>query len=561
MDLETFVSTWNLDASAQTALMQLEPEVQAKVVQDFAPKPGTRDVNKLFHGFIRSVLTSQSALQRSAEVANAEALAAHQAALLAVHSSAAQVPPGYEPAAYMSDVQAFLAQWGLDASAHAMLLEQPPEVQARVIIEFQPKPGTRDVNRLFHGFLKSVRNTGLPQQPAAGVPTQAQAFWGEDAPISLSMHEAVSQCSAAAYAAAAHAAGIAGVHSGQDGSGAADNRGRRVSRWSTSPPPSSAGGPDVAALQAFIMQWGLDEAAQRALLQLDPVVQSKVIADFAPKPGTRDVNRLFHGFLRSVQTGGAHGGRTNGGVAVDSASALLSAYGTDFPAHVAMDAGTAAMADHTSALLSAIYQTELAIDTARLTNFIQTWGLDESSQVMLLQLDPQVQQQVMQDFAPKPHTQDVNRLFHGFVRSVGSRATGPIQAQLGASSMMAMQQAASIGAAITESLAAQGGYISAAAGKRAGETYGNEAPSADEVAGFLQSWGLDSTCASALECQPPEVQRRVLEQFRPRPGTRDVRSLFYGFIKSVATGGGKRPRPESQASQWPDVSAEGLLSA
>merc|ERR1719367_1098003 len=83
-----------------------------------------------------------------------------------------------ETAGFLADLQAFFVQWGLDASAQGMLLEQSPEVQARVIMEFQPKPGTRDVNRLFHGFLKSVRTTApgaaRPQEFAFAAPAATQ---------------------------------------------------------------------------------------------------------------------------------------------------------------------------------------------------------------------------------------------------------------------------------------------------------------------------------------------------------------------------------------------------
>lgn len=336
------------------------------------------------------------------------------------------------------------------------------------------------------------------------------------------------------------------------------------------------------------MQWQLDESAQTALLQLDPAMQAKVVAEFSPKPGTRDVNRLFHGFLRSMQTGHPPPPHRQGGGAGAAAAAAAAAAADPFTAlysdgPAAVDTGAYgagvgnAAAEHQNAtLLTQLYQTELGVDPARLQDFCQTWGLDEGAQTALLQLEPQVQAQVMQDFAPKPHTQDINRLFHGFMKSVGNRA---VPGARGA----ATSQASDIGAAITESLAAQGGYVPpsarrnagapgvagmghyavaappgpAATAKRLGTPMWGSAedapPGPDEVASFLMSWGLDSACGAALEGQSGEVQRRILEQFRPRDGTRDVRSLFYGFIKSVASGGGgKRPRGELQAPYVPD---------
>merc|ERR1711870_11096 len=148
-----------------------------------------------------------------------------------------------------------------------------------------------------------------------------------------------------------------------------------------------------------------------------------------------------------------------------------------------------------------------------------------------MQLDSKVQLQVIQDFSPKANTQDVNRLFHGFIKSVSQRAAG-----LPTSHASARQQAVNAGADISLSIATQG-Y------KRA--TLGGDAPSEDDIAHFLQVWGLDNSCAMALEAQSPEVQRRVLLEFQPKAGTRDPRSLFHGFLKSVAMGGGKRARAET----------------
>jgi len=166
----------------------------------------------------------------------------------------------------------------------------------------------------------------------------------------------------------------------------------------------------------------------------------------------------------------------------------------------------------------------------------------------------------MQEFAPKPHTNDVNRLFHGFVRSVSNRASA---GDSGAAANVAGQQATSIGAAITQSFAEQGGYIPIT-GKRPADFeagYDDSTPSSDEIVAFLQSWGLDPSCATALEGQNPEVQRRVLDQFKPRPGTRDIRSLYFGFIKSVAAGGFKRPRSDSEFAGPQDLQGEELIAA
>jgi len=50
---------------------------------------------------------------------------------------------------------------------------------------------------------------------------------------------------------------------------------------------------------AFLAHWGLtDPSSEAALLQLEPALQEKILAEFTPRPSTRDVNKLFHGFIR-----------------------------------------------------------------------------------------------------------------------------------------------------------------------------------------------------------------------------------------------------------------------
>lgn len=487
MDLEQFISTWGIDGDAQAALMQLEPGPLERILTSFAPKPGTRDVNRLLHGFIKSVSGGGNggregrAAGRSLDVVAAQhAAAAAQAE--ARRAAAAAADAAAEAAA--AEAQAFAMQWDLDESAESALLQLPKHLQDRLMKEFQPRPGTRDVNRLFHGFVRSVQ-AGLPQA-AAHRGGAAAALAAPPKP-----------------AAGPRVIPARGGFNARSGFSSIPKRPPAPPRPPMGQPQLSYG--DLASLQAWVAQWGLDDSAHHSLLQLEPAMQARVMQEFVPKPGTRDVNRLFHGFMRSVN---------------DPASSRTRAVGRIVP-----PPGRS--------------KVEVPADGS-LQSFCDTWGLDESCLSALSQLDPQVQLQVLQDFAPKAQTQDVSRLFHGFLRSVQSRASVQPRASNG--------KGRAVSALITDSFAAAGGYV--IAGKHAAFT--GEVPSAEEVDTFMQAWELDESCSSSFQSQSPEVQRRVLDHFRPRPGTRDVRSLFHGFIRSVADGGGKRPKLADgvPSSQW-----------
>lgn len=564
-DAELFVAHWGLDEAACSALLQLDPEVQAKVIADFAPKPGTRDVNKLFHGFIRSVKSSSLSAQNVHSFKNGGV----DAVTIQDGFSAASANPsvcGWHVSAESIDVESFLARWGLDFAAHAVILDQSPEVQARVMAEFAPKPGTRDVNRLFYGFIKSVRSSSLPQQilrlddgtsntpQCKTVGCQGSTFYD--------LHN-ISENSDLDYAEAE----------------------RRSFGISKALHLRSGGILESVDTDSFILHWGLDAVAQASLLQLSPEVQAKVVAEFAPKPGTRDVNKLLHGFIRSVQSSCSlfPGGRSM------SACHPVTRAGDSGVLHEGVDVGETSEAITTAChwgaagnLSSLTVSSDTASEDVALQSFVDHWGLDAGSVAALVQLGPEARARVVTEFAPKPHTQDVNRLFRGFIRSVtcsvstSSRVhstikpvdlemvlarnrsdrsweslyTGPIPAEIhdmgdvptawrscpsdvlrpGGDEGLAAERAAYDVPAV----------MSFDSAKRA--ALGDSIPSHEDMNNFAQVWCLGDECLLTLEGQTPDVQRRVLDQFRPKPGTRDVRSLFYGFIRSVARGGGKRPR-------------------
>merc|ERR1719164_306490 len=59
-----------------------------------------------------------------------------------------------------------------------------------------------------------------------------------------------------------------------------------------------------------------------------------------------------------------------------------------------------------------------------INNFLATWGLNEDSRGVLLALTPDCQLRVMQQFAPKDTSRDVNNVFMKFAQSLGQAACG-----------------------------------------------------------------------------------------------------------------------------------------
>merc|ERR1712124_32299 len=72
------------------------------------------------------------------------------------------------------------------------------------------------------------------------------------------------------------------------------------------------------------------------------------------------------------------------------------------------------------------------------------------------------------------------------------------------------------------------GGMSGGAGK--GGPKGHEA----ELQGFIQYWGLDHEVYQAISNLPLQVQIETMKKFSPKPGTRDIKRLFMGFLKSMS---------------------------
>jgi len=597
-DVHTFIRHWGLDEAAGAALLQLSPLARSRVLADFAPKTGTRDVTRLFYGFLRSV---QNAGTTPGLVDDAGFGSFTQDDGLS-GSLAEDVPPSaWQAGTSVADVEAFISHWGLDSASCEQLVAQPFDVQARVMTEFAPKPDTRDVNRLFQGFINSVSTTSLPHVTNQGFQSGRREIG----------------CSATPSRAMPAQSSLTSDENLTNGGWG----------WTRQPPrslPSHRKNNERSDVHAFIKQWELDVCSQMALLQLDPEVQARVLVEFAPKSDTRDVNRLLQGFIKSVQSAPANvstlheatarvvAGASQPGPSQRRLSVLINSERTN--------------ACRWSTRSPSAASSATATDSSKIQEFVDKWGLDADSVAALVQLDSASQLRVAGEFAPKANTQDVNRLFRGFIRSVVNSGSSFLQRSMPTSiNQLNSESGSEVGEGVTAdikpwararapathsstedipaafdarrrrapteapTMPKMGGGTTRrswlprkettdqAVSKDAkmaepvdpleeeewdsgvkGNAYGIPAilpdstfeadfgaPLREDLSNFVKIWGLGDEDLVTLEGQAPDVQQRVLEQFSPKPGTRDVRSLFHGFMRSVAQGRGvKRPRTD-----------------
>merc|ERR1712039_987459 len=136
--------------------------------------------------------------------------------------------------------------------------------------KFNPKPGTRDIKRLFMGFLKSM-STPMPGGGFGG-----EGFGGKGSP-SLATWRPL------------------GGSPAQVGPGGGFKR-----PMFEVAPPGPVGGSDIFT---FADHWGLDEEAVEGPGSMPEEVQLDIMATFAPRDTTRDVKNLFMSFLKSRSSG------------------------------------------------------------------------------------------------------------------------------------------------------------------------------------------------------------------------------------------------------------------
>lgn len=235
-----------------------------------------------------------------------------------------------------------------------------------------------------------------------------------------------------------------------------------------------------AEIDSFVAQWGLDGAAQKALLAVEPEFQQRVMSGFSPKDISRGASIPFMGFIKSV-TGG--GGATTGAQALGGGAPT---------ARQAFGGGSAQ-----------------ATGDAAIDAFVAQWSLDASAQNALTNLDPEMRARIMSGFAPKDTSRGASVAFMGFVKSV----TGGSRVASGNCGAPTAQQA------FSQSAPAQ--------------------PTGDAtIDAFVAQWALDAKAQETLCKLDAEAQQRVMAGFAPKDISRGASAAFMGFARKFG-----QPRP------------------
>eukprot|EP00747_Dinoflagellata_sp_TGD_P058468 gnl/TRDRNA2_/TRDRNA2_151132_c0_seq1.p1 gnl/TRDRNA2_/TRDRNA2_151132_c0~~gnl/TRDRNA2_/TRDRNA2_151132_c0_seq1.p1 ORF type:complete len:575 (-),score=135.37 gnl/TRDRNA2_/TRDRNA2_151132_c0_seq1:39-1700(-) len=225
-------------------------------------------------------------------------------------------------------------------------------------------------------------------------------------------------------------------------------------------------------MKEFAEKWGLHERAMDRLREQPVDVQEDVMKSFAPGDDTRDMTARFLGFLKTRRS---KGGRSWKSTAKWREDRMWPELPSDWKQR----------------------GPEEIIEL-----FVQTWGLNDDAAHLVRNLRPDLREEVIETFAPKSETKDVNSKLFAFVK---------------------MKQ------------------------NRPSSRRDNHAAALEQ---FQKKWNLDDAACRRLRELPAEDQEMAMRDFNPPIGTRDVSAKFTAFVKNMRNWSGGGGGKEKDSWSW-----------
>mmetsp|Transcript_4433 Transcript_4433/g.10767 ORF Transcript_4433/g.10767 Transcript_4433/m.10767 type:complete len:710 (-) Transcript_4433:39-2168(-) len=523
---QNFCKKYPVDDKAYDCLLSAPREVQMKVVQEFTPKrEGENDYSALLMSFIkRCKATTQTTPAGGGGHWGGKGGGGHWGAPMKESAP----PPAHR--SFETQLQGFFRRYPVDDRAGDYFMQSSPEVQMRVVHEFQPKQeGERDYSSLFMSFVKRIRNEmtgqggGMMQAPPRQRAQTALDLFFQRYPVDDRAHDFFASSPPEVQGRV-----IAEFRPAQEGqhdysslfmsfvkrvrNGAPPSQGQQV----THAPPRR-----FSPEQEFFNRYPVDDFARDYFLSSPPEVQARVLQEFKPKQeGEGNYSSLFMSFVKRCRSGA--------------------------PA------------------------TAQASGPTPLERFFQRYPIDERAYVYFTSSAPEVQARVIEEFQPpREGEQDYSGLFTSFVKRCRSGA--PPASKSAALSVAAAHSVAPTKKASHElffrrypvddrayeyfascSQEVQAMIVRDFQPKQEGESNysslfmsfvkrcragapAGEAPVAQaftSVQDFFRRYPVDDTAYGFFVSSSEDVQRRVMAEFRPpREGESDYSGLFVSFLK------------------------------
>jgi len=377
--IQSFIEKWGLDDNCRHILQTLEPKVLQGVLVEFNPPGDTQNINARFMTFVRSRDKGGPGLSNLAPL------------------MAPQMTTGTGRQAHDA-MKAFVAKWGLDAQSEGYLRQLQPNQIMQVIMDFSPPPGTLNVSGRLTAFIKSVIKTS-PVLSTSADPAEAFAqTWGLDDDAYQALCALPPRAKESVIREFKPPPGTLNVsgklkafirHRGANEE--VDNVGQNVGQGEL-----LLGGGDggrkrawptfsTGIVQAFVEKWRLDETAEHTLMSLPEDVLADVIQEFNPPPGTYNPSGRLHAFVRT---------RVDRDKPSDPMQTLQASLGF-------------------GGAVGGVQDESVNLDVRA---FVDRWGLDGKSQMLLTGLPQDLLAIVMTSFEPDATTRNRNAKLASWIR-------------------------------------------------------------------------------------------------------------------------------------------------
>jgi len=359
--VDDFVERWQLNENSQNLLLDLSPQSQLDVIDAFAPRDTSRDVNGLFISFVKSRTKTLTPSSLGAQPPRT--------------IIPASVPRGpVEPQITEVEVNKFVNTWNLNEVSEKFLVAIPGQIQRDIIEKFNPRDTERDMNGVFLSYAKSRLSkdkggSDLINVGHVGFPPQGPRIL-TGAPVKIPPRNAfVSRNDLARKWNLNHLA-LQVFDSLQT-----DVQNRVAKEFAPRDISRDVNSVFIAfcrsrAAIAFVDRWQLNEESCTLFSSMEPETQQVCLAGFAPRDTSRDVNAVFQAYVRSRQNAGSADTR-----------------------------GT---------------KRELDVISA----FVQQWRLKPDNADLLESLEPELQKEVIAKFSPRDTSRDCNAVFAKFVNGL-----------------------------------------------------------------------------------------------------------------------------------------------
>jgi len=179
-----------------------------------------------------------------------------------------------------------------------------------------------------------------------------------------------------------------------------------------------------------------------------------------------------------------------------------------------------------------------------LSQFVTRWNLNPDAQSLLVSMSPHAQQKVLQEFSPRDTSRDANAIFIKFASGIaGNASRGFQQPHVQQQQQQPQHVPRTVGAHIQQQpyqphqpqqqqVQQETQHFQQQYFQQQSQAGGGQ----EVEAQYIERWRLGQEAQTAFFSLLPEQQQKVMVEFAPRDTTSDANNIFIRFCQGIARG-------------------------